>query len=61
LDLYRLEDPRELPELGLEDALTGDAIVLIEWPERAPGLIPPGARWVEIDGAGDGPRTVRIG
>jgi tRNA threonylcarbamoyladenosine biosynthesis protein TsaE len=33
-DLYRLSDPREIDELGLLEA--PDAIVLIEWPERAP-------------------------
>ena len=33
-DLYRIETPQELHELGLEDALT--QVVLIEWPERLP-------------------------
>jgi tRNA threonylcarbamoyladenosine biosynthesis protein TsaE len=60
LDLYRIEDESELPELGLEEAFAGDAIVAVEWPERAPSLIPPGARSVDIQGAGDQPRTVRI-
>ena len=32
-DLYRLSDPSELAELGLDEALT-DAICLIEWPDR---------------------------
>ncbi len=32
-DLYRLTDPAELAELGLDDALA-DAITLIEWPDR---------------------------
>lgn len=35
-DLYRIGDPEEMLELGLDDAMTG-AIVLIEWPERMPG------------------------
>lgn len=34
LDLYRLADPDELDELGLDDALEG-GVALIEWPERA--------------------------
>ncbi len=38
-DLYRIEDPRELDELGLEEALDQGA-VLIEWPERAGGRLP---------------------
>jgi tRNA threonylcarbamoyladenosine biosynthesis protein TsaE len=36
-DLYRLADESELGELGLLD--DPDAIVLVEWPERAPGLL----------------------
>lgn len=34
VDLYRIEDPRELDELGLDDALA-DSVLLVEWPERA--------------------------
>ncbi len=33
VDLYRLQDPDEALELGLEDAL-GDSALLIEWPEH---------------------------
>ncbi len=35
-DLYRLREAREIDELGLFDR--ADAIVLVEWPERAPEL-----------------------
>lgn len=46
-DLYRLEEPEELEELGLEDLLeTGAA--LIEWPEKGGGLLPGGALWIRI-------------
>jgi tRNA threonylcarbamoyl adenosine modification protein YjeE len=60
LDLYRIEDPAELAELGLEDAFAPDRIVLVEWPERAPALLPPGAIRVRIAGAGTGPRSVTV-
>jgi tRNA threonylcarbamoyladenosine biosynthesis protein TsaE len=33
VDLYRIEAPSELEELGLDAA--GDAVLLVEWPERA--------------------------
>ena len=36
-DLYRLGDPREVDELGLVD--NPQAIVLVEWAERAPELL----------------------
>jgi tRNA threonylcarbamoyladenosine biosynthesis protein TsaE len=38
-DLYRLKEPEEAFELGLEDAFH-DAICLIEWPERLGNLLP---------------------
>jgi len=38
-DLYRLERPEDAYELGLEEAL-GQAILLIEWPERLGPLLP---------------------
>jgi tRNA threonylcarbamoyladenosine biosynthesis protein TsaE len=34
-DLYRLASEREIDELGLDQR---DAIILVEWPERAPSL-----------------------
>ncbi len=33
VDLYRIEDPSEIDELGLDAA--ADAVLLVEWPERA--------------------------
>ena len=39
-DLYRLSSPAELAELGLED-LGPDTVELVEWPDRADGLLPP--------------------
>ena len=39
VDLYRIEDPAEIEELGLDDALAEGAL-LIEWPERLPVLWP---------------------
>ena len=60
LDLYRIEDPRELAELGLEDAFTADAVVLVEWPERAPALLGDPTVAVTILGAGDAPREISI-
>ena len=40
LDLYRLERPDELWELGWEELGQPNEIVLVEWPERAGGLLP---------------------
>lgn len=40
IDLYRLQTPSELDYLGLRDYLAEKAICLIEWPEKAAGLLP---------------------
>ena len=39
VDLYRIDDPDETEELGLDEA-AGDSVLLVEWPERAPGWWP---------------------
>ena len=44
LDLYRLTDPAEVWELGWRELGEAEDVVLIEWPERAAGLLP-GDRW----------------
>jgi tRNA threonylcarbamoyladenosine biosynthesis protein TsaE len=40
VDLYRLDDEREVATLGLEELFDRDAMVLIEWGERFPRLMP---------------------
>lgn len=40
LDLYRLDDPDEVWELGWAELAGGPEIVLVEWPERAEALLP---------------------
>jgi len=41
-DLYRLTDPNEAIELGLEEAFE-TAVCLVEWPDRLADLVPKGA------------------
>jgi tRNA threonylcarbamoyl adenosine modification protein YjeE len=45
LDLYRIEQPDELWEIGWGQLPEADEIVLVEWPERAGALLP-ADRWV---------------
>lgn len=55
LDLYRLSGPEALDALGWDELLAGDAVTLVEWPERAEGRWPPGAWHVTLDIPADGP------
>jgi tRNA threonylcarbamoyladenosine biosynthesis protein TsaE len=40
-DFYRFSDPREWVDAGFRDILQSDAVVLIEWPEKAGDLLSP--------------------
>ena len=55
-DLYRLTDPQELLELGLDDAFS-DAVSLIEWPDRL-GTDRPGDALLLRFAAGDDGHTL---
>jgi len=59
-DLYRLEEPEEIDELGLDEIMeTGAA--LIEWPERAAGRLPADSIHIRIEPGGEPfARRVRI-
>ena len=56
VDLYRLEDGSELQELGLDSA--GDAVLLVEWPERAGDNAWPDALRLSLDFAEGGARRL---
>jgi len=57
-DLYRITDPSELTEIGLQHACAND-ITLIEWPEIAAHILPHDAIHVYIDQEGEG-RKLRV-
>jgi tRNA threonylcarbamoyladenosine biosynthesis protein TsaE len=42
LDLYRLERPDQLDEIGWDELVSARAVVLVEWPERAGDRVPAG-------------------
>lgn len=53
VDLYRLKQPDDAWELGLEDAFA-DAACLIEWPERLEGQLPRDRLDIALASAGEG-------
>lgn len=58
VDLYRLEGP-EIDDIGLEDLVSGDGIVAIEWAERWNGR-PDDVTEVRIDDIGEDRRRILI-
>jgi tRNA threonylcarbamoyladenosine biosynthesis protein TsaE len=56
VDLYRIEDPSEIEELGLDAA--ADAVLMVEWPERAGAGAWPNALSLSLDVTQDGDRIL---
>jgi tRNA threonylcarbamoyladenosine biosynthesis protein TsaE len=56
VDLYRIEQPSEIEELGLD--ASSDAVLLVEWPERAGAAAWPDALALSLDFAPDGDRIL---
>jgi len=48
IDLYRVEDEEEAYDAGIEDNLFSGHLCLVEWPEKALGIIPEESLKVEI-------------
>ncbi|HTR79499.1 MAG TPA: tRNA (adenosine(37)-N6)-threonylcarbamoyltransferase complex ATPase subunit type 1 TsaE [Gemmatimonadaceae bacterium] len=49
LDLFRLRGADELTNLGWDELFDGEALVLVEWPERAAGRLPAGHVTIELE------------
>ena len=61
IDLYRLEEARQVATLGLEEIFDSDALVLIEWGERFPQLLPPQRTEIRIRTTGEDEREIQVG
>ena len=55
LDLYRLKNPHELVTIGWDDILAAKALVIVEWPDRAPALMPHGHVPISLSHIADRP------
>jgi tRNA threonylcarbamoyladenosine biosynthesis protein TsaE len=58
VDLYRLNDPREIDELGLEE-IAAEGVLAVEWAEKLPAP-PPEAVRVTLSHAGENERGVTV-
>lgn len=59
-DLYRISDPRELFEIGFDDYLTREGVVVIEWGAKADYLLPERYYLVEIRIVSETEREINI-
>jgi len=60
IDLYRLEEPRELSTLGLDELFDREAVVLLEWGERFPQMLPAERVEIRIRAGSDDERTIEV-
>ena len=62
IDLYRLDRAADVATLGLDEIFDREALVLIEWGERFPGLIPANHIRINLDAEAADPniRTLRV-
>lgn len=58
LDFYRLESAEELISIGWDEMLDEGGVVVAEWADRFPDLLPPGTRWLRFELRPDGSRRI---
>jgi tRNA threonylcarbamoyladenosine biosynthesis protein TsaE len=60
VDLYRLDTLAEVQSLGLEDIFDSSALVVMEWAERFPNILPDERTEIQIIRREDGTREIRM-
>jgi tRNA threonylcarbamoyladenosine biosynthesis protein TsaE len=60
VDLYRLDTAEEVRRLGLEELFDGNALVLIEWGERFPELLPEDRMEIRLSQIGEEERRIEV-
>ena len=53
-DFYRFHEPREWSDAGFRESFNGRNVSLIEWPEKAGGLLPPPDVEIVLESSGEG-------
>lgn len=60
MDLYRIKDENEAINAGVEDCLYSGSICLVEWPDKAAGILPDDALHIHITSIADNTRKLKI-
>jgi tRNA threonylcarbamoyladenosine biosynthesis protein TsaE len=61
VDFYRLETPQELIALGWDEYLEAGGVIIAEWGDKFPDLLPPSTTWRIFSIEADGSRSIRLG
>ncbi len=61
IDLYRLDRPEQVATLGLDEIFDRQAVILIEWGERFPELMPQARIEIRLRTTGDQSREIEVG
>lgn len=59
-DLYRIESPQEVLEMGALEYFDSGCLCMVEWPDRLGPILPENARSVFISVNADGTRTLKF-
>ena len=59
-DFYRFDDPQEWEDAGFREVFAGPGLKLVEWPEKAAGLLPEPDLSIAIEPQADDTRAVRL-
>lgn len=57
-DFYRMESAAEVIGIGWDEFLSEPGVIIVEWADMFPDLLPPGTRWFHIEAQPDGSRQV---
>jgi tRNA threonylcarbamoyladenosine biosynthesis protein TsaE len=60
IDLYRIDTPRQLETLGLDDLVSANSILLIEWGEKFPRFAHERDVEIALESVGENTRRIRI-
>jgi tRNA threonylcarbamoyladenosine biosynthesis protein TsaE len=60
IDLYRLDEQRQVENLGLDDLFSSGSVILLEWAERFPRLLPPHRTEIRLRALPDETREITV-
>ncbi|MFP6901511.1 MAG: tRNA (adenosine(37)-N6)-threonylcarbamoyltransferase complex ATPase subunit type 1 TsaE [Opitutales bacterium] len=60
LDAYRIGEKSDTDALALEDLLQSPWLLIVEWPENIPHLLPPNAWWLRFEIPEENERVIKL-